>query len=709
MKIFKSRKLSILLALALVLTSFSFTAMAAEGDAATTPAEDFTIIGSTSDIGRLTQVKGLTDKDTDSEYFITTDANYQDELLNKTVLKYSATKYGISSGTWNTAGTEPRIATDTAFANAGFTADKYDYVKIEFNIYIADKSNGLAFRMQRYTPGVTDMGNYCYIGVGGSDFKVGGGSLAGSYINTGLTVGKWNNVVIELGANTTNKDVIFHINGVSTVCETKLPDNTYGFGGGNSSRSVMIPKGYKDKPFEIRLDDFSIVATNTKHIYSNGYLINDFKNRNTVSSKVSAIDFSETYNKKALRVENNYFKTTDGVKEQTPLGGGVGQEAGFILNSLEDGEEHKQDIATLGDLDWSEYKNLRIQFNAYFDYENIIYFRFVRSLDGGETYDKTSNIHVVGVGTPAKPGVADNNTNTANTSGASSGCNYRYREMTPNEWHNVVMELGANKDNKYINIYIDGKKVSHDNKSSNFVNADTAEGFGAVGRYNLVLSLRDTADSFLNAQISDISFTACKSMYTSAAAPEITGVTKAEAAPTTSTVGLSYRVDNENKKITYVKDRDTDGMSVADFKVSNVDYVAPTDSTNTKVIAYNDASKRVAYYTLEEQTDVVLNETRATIVEDGRICIEYDYNNDGTKYTSFKAHVACYKNDALVHLRADTWCNVPEGLSAATYDLSLPKTIEFDKVKVFLWAKANETEPFPINPVIKSAEVDVVK
>lgn len=686
MKLFKSRKLSILLALALVLTSFSFTAMAD-----TAVAEDLPIISAAKNLKDITNAQtGLPD-----EYKIVTDKECVDDTTGRTVVKYSTTKYGAPSGSFNTPGKEPRSRLDTLFSSkADFTnnKEKYEYTRIKFDIYIKNAADGLGFRMQRYSTTDNTLGNECYIGVGGSDFEAGGSATA-EYINTDLKVGKWNNVIIELGTNSTNKDVNFHVNGKSTACETKLPDNTYGFGG-NQNRCILIPKSNKDVSFEIRLDNFSIVLTNNVldfNIHNSDYFTTEvFSDRDkSTCTEESAWDFSTDYNKKAFSV-----KSTNGTD---PLPTGAGSEISFQLvpNSA------NGTSTSLGNLNWANYKNLRIQFNAYLGYENIVLFRTVRSKDGGTTFDSTSNNHVIGVGTPEAPNSTDGK--TANTSGATSGCNYRYREMTPNEWHNVVIELGANKDNQYVNIYIDGNKVTPD--KTVFTNGDEAEGFGTVGKNRCVLAFSDTADSLLDVQISDITLKASDSMYNPAAAPSIDGVVRAQ----DSTAGLSYRVDTDSKAITYVDGRDADGMSLADFKSSNVDYFAPTDATNTKLIAYNAGSKRVAYYTLAEQEAPVLDGVQAEVGEDGRLYIEYDYANGGEEDISFKLHVAYYKNNALVYLRADTWCKMPVGLSAASYDLSMPKSVDYDKIKVFLWGSTGGENPVTIVPVLKAAEIDVVK
>ena len=680
MKLFKSRKLSIVLALVLVLTSFSFTAMAE-----TTVAEDVSIIGSAGSLD-ITNISGVSD-----EYKIVVDKEYEDPILGETVVKFSATKYGAPSGNWNTAGSEPKRRFDQLLAKADYSNDKFTNLTIDFDIYIANATDGVAFRMERFSTDTNALveKTYHYVGVGGAEFTA--GTATYEYINKDLKVGEWNDVVIELGANTNNKDVVFHVNGVSTICETKLPDNTYGFGGANQNRATFVPKGNKGMPFEIRLNNFSVKATNKVHdfnIHNSNYFTTDsFISRSPAKAtctEENALEFSADYNKKAVRIEN---------VSGSGLSGSAGSEVGFQLYPGASSSTN----ASLGGVDWSKYKNLRIQFNAYLGYENVVYLRTVRSVNG--TFDSTNNNHSIGVGTPADPEGSD--TKTVNPGSGSTNCTYKYMEMTPGMWHNVVMELGANKNNKYINIYIDGNIVALENNVTEFANADTAEGFGTVGSNRCLLVFRDTADSFFNGQISDISFTACNSMYTPTAAPTINGVVRAQ----DSTGGLSYRVDTENKKITYVDGRDTDGMSVADFKVSDVDYVGPADN-NTKVIAYNDTSKRVTYYTLSEQTDVVLDGLQAEIGEDGRLYVQYDYTNPNKDEVSkFKLFIACFKDEALVYIGGDKWYEHPYGLSAVSHDLSLPTRTEYDTIKVFAWGSTGGENPVTIIPVLKMAEV----
>lgn len=204
MKLFKSRKLSILLALTLVLTSFSFTAMAD-----TTVADDVSIISTEKNLKDITNIK----KDLPEDYLMVTDKNFVDPLTGKTVVKYSAKKYGAPQGkNWEIAGGEPRSALNGLLAKVeDYSNDKFTNLTIAFDIYIEHATDGLAFRLERYSTETNTLittNGYNYVGVGGSEFAAGSANY--TYINKDLKVREWNKVVIELGANTTNRDVIFH-------------------------------------------------------------------------------------------------------------------------------------------------------------------------------------------------------------------------------------------------------------------------------------------------------------------------------------------------------------------------------------------------------------------------------------------------------------------------------------------------------------------
>ena len=108
----------------------------------------------------------------------------------------------------------------------------------------------------------------------------------------------------------------------------------------------------------------------------------------------------------------------------------------------------------------------------------------------------------------------------------------------------------------------------------------------------------------------------------------------------------------------------------------------------------------------------MLDGIQAEAKDDGRLYVQFDYNNQTEEDDAFKLYVGYYNEDALVYVTANTWCPIPKGLSASSYDLSMPKLTTCDKIKVFAWGNTVVPEgekPLTIIPMIKSAEIEVVK
>ena len=722
MKLFKSRKLSILLALTLVLTSFSFTAMAAEGDV---------VVKTIDTLGTVTNVSNsLSD-----EIKVHTETVY-DEILGQNVTRYASQAFPDKNGTFNTAGTEARQYLVSSSGGQLVDGSK-KYLRIETDIKITNTKDGIGFRMGRYgedgellDAGVNDKGTIIASDniflIGGSEATVSSTSNGFRFYSRTLETGKWHHVVMELGTATDVDTVKFYVDGqqvqmsAATHGNEQVEDENgkvnhptvdtdgtahyvregYGFGGASGNRCVFLPTSYKGLTLDTRLSDFTMTATDTAYDPSTFVAKDELLYKLTASSKYTA----EKYERVA--VEFSDFTTPDFDADYKTATAKITRASGMEdknVNSSPASEFRFSMLSPEGSastpiIDHTKHDILRIMFNVYIkDASNSVYFRTLRTSDG--TYYKTNHNYTFNVGGSAA-------TDPGFTGDAETYHCINYNGLSVGEWHNVVMDLGTggNGTNDQIKIYVDGQSVdflvdeqSVENASFGTIEKDEATksyGFGTYSANFCIFGVKNANKQPMEVYLSDLSVKASNSAHAPAAAPSIDGVPNG---------GFTYRVDTENKAITYVKDRDTDGMSVADFKVSNVDYVAPT-SDNQKVIAYNDTSKRVTYYTLAEQPDVVLNGVQAEIGEDGRLYVKFDYN----KEESFKLHIAYYKNDALKFLRADTWCTMPAGLSAATYDFSLPTTVDYDEIRVFAWRSSGTGTPIII-PVLKSAEIDVVE
>ena len=235
-----------------------------------------------------------------------------DETLKDTVKQFKTEAY--YSG--NTGGNEPRqyLVGDKNVAPSytdlgGITNWKdYGYLRISTNIYIGDSDDGLAFRIRRRNASDdTELAEDIYIGIGGSKFSSGTIQDGYRYIDNSLEVGKWHNVVIELGSNKTN--VNFYIDNKlsintqmkkiankssTTDVITGFPEGTYGFGG-PSNRCVLIPKSANstsngDKPLDLRLHNFSMVATDDAYTPdTNAFYIEDASATITSTGKIAAL------------------------------------------------------------------------------------------------------------------------------------------------------------------------------------------------------------------------------------------------------------------------------------------------------------------------------------------------------------------------------------------------------------------------------------
>lgn len=272
MKILKS--LSLVLVLTVVFSSFAISSFAAD-------AEDKVIISSIDDLPGLTNFK-------------TDDAGKISVTKNGNVLSLTSDSFANGVTNYKNAGAEARyclVPEKGGKLGGDIDWSQYKKLRIEFNILIKDKSNGISFRTQRYdSEGKlvgSDSTNYYVFSVGGETFAQYRPTNSGyTYYtkknstlgNSYISVNEWHNVVIEIGANVGNKDVKFYIDGedksdrinvvlnnkaISTTPKAQIHNDTIGFGGGTKNKCVLIPNGAQNSAFGVSLSGLKMTAANT--------------------------------------------------------------------------------------------------------------------------------------------------------------------------------------------------------------------------------------------------------------------------------------------------------------------------------------------------------------------------------------------------------------------------------------------------------------
>lgn len=274
------KSLSLVLVLAVVFSSFALSAFAA--------VEDRVIISSIEALPKLTN--------------FTVDAGKIIDSKNGNILSLTSDNFANGVDYYRFAGKEAgyRFITGTTqylkLGNIPFASWKdYKNLRLEFNIKIANDTDGISFRTQRFTEPKKvvsgDKDAYYVFSVGGNSMTTASATNSeNGYTyrtvaskNSAISKGEWHNVVIEIGANGVNKEVKFFIdnadvsNNISvykgnTHTNTQKPivadpmkiqDNSIGFGGQSANGCVLIPNGKKGSAFGVELSGLKMTATNT--------------------------------------------------------------------------------------------------------------------------------------------------------------------------------------------------------------------------------------------------------------------------------------------------------------------------------------------------------------------------------------------------------------------------------------------------------------
>lgn len=322
------KSLSLVLVLTVVFSSFALSAFAA--------AEDRVIISSIDDLPALTNFK------VGAEQIIVSE--------NGNILSLTSANFANGEDSYRLAGKEAgyRFITNPnkqflKLGNISFDYWKsFQKLRLEFNIKIANDTDGISFRTQRFTAATTVSGdsNAHYI------FSVGGNKMTTSSVttsadgytyrtaagkNSAISTGEWHNVVIEIGANGENKEVKFFIDNADvsskilvqkgntnnntqtniTVEPMKIQDDSIGFGGVWSNGCVLVPNGKRGSAFGVELSGLKMTATNTDYVSrTEGIYASELKSaKNSETGKIdtSAIVYNLTGEAKNVRFIIGYY------------------------------------------------------------------------------------------------------------------------------------------------------------------------------------------------------------------------------------------------------------------------------------------------------------------------------------------------------------------------------------------------------------------
>ncbi len=658
----KLKKLGLILAVMMVITSISGTVFAEK-------AEDAVIFPSADSLGSVNPASGT------SEENVIVKSEVYDSALCRNVLKFETPSYTVGGGS---VGNEQRIwlidSNGASLGGLNYSNGSYDYLRMEFDIYIEDEYDGIAFRMGRYDSAT---GEFYKTSDGKSlqdfYFAVGGSSYPGSTVTYGYTAvnktldaGAWNHVVMEIGASTDVRTVKYYINNAESEVAIKpvtnkvtgtaveaLPEGTYGFGGSTQNRCVLILRGKSNEHFEIRLDGFSVKATNTAYVPSTE---------------------SELFSKCVYKMENDTFVGRNVVtadKNAAAPHFAAGYKTA-ILHTIPAGSSTKTSAGqepiytmldapgSVGGVDWLKYKNLRLQFNIYIEEStDSLYFRVLRTANG-TAYDKTYQ-YVFNIGGE------DSHIPTI----PATGTNITYKGLSTGRWHNVVMELGANKDNNYIRYYVDGEAVTP--SMTSFTDADTAYGYGGTSTSFAVISMRNKNKAAMNMYLSDFEAYASTTEYNPSndAVPKITDTLRTS----------SFKVDGGSVISASALTPLTKYENI--FAASNADYIG--SATESRLIAYNSGSKRITYKDVTVAEAAVDGKLYAeNIVLKSDTNVRADAHNTSDTAASPKIVVAYYNGTTLADAKLVS-ISMNAGETKYINETVAAPSAAYDRVKAFVW------------------------
>lgn len=265
---------------------------------------------------------------------------------------------------------------------------------------------------------------------------------------------------------------------------------------------------------------------------------------------------------------------------------------------------------------WKNYKKLRIEFNIKIDNDTDgISFRTQR-FTASTTVSGDSNayyIFSVGGKDMIAPLTSSANGYTYRTANSKNSA------ISKGEWHNVVIEIGANGVNKEVKFFIDNADVSNNimvlkgntnnNSATEIVSEpmkiqDNSIGFGGEWAKGCALIPNGKKDSAFGVELSGLKMTAANTDFTPRAGGKITveelkGTENTETAKI-DTSAIVYNLTGETKNVKLIiayydseknlADVKTKEISVANTLVNNVNnaFEKPSAYASAKVFLWTD-------------------------------------------------------------------------------------------------------------------------
>ena len=471
-----------------------------------------------------------------------------DAAMGKNVRRFSSSSYTNQEK----PGYEPRVflagkpKTGTSLGNIDYSTNTYGYVRITTDLYIDNETNGIAFRFARYdstTNAITYATNTDsrYVGIGGSTFAA--SSYGKSYVCNDLVPRKWQRVVIEIGVDSTHRDINFYIDDVKSDSTFELPEGTYGIGtkeGGNYC--IFIPKGTKGKVYDVRISDFTIKATvsgydpatsgftgyavNEPYVFNNdATLTRAEKNNITVETTQAPQIDSEVLAKEVVHLSSEHFANCTGgsyIAVGSNKGNYILEDGAYV--EVENGKGNYIKLsagnymlaqylpvyslvggsnAKLGNVDYSDYTYLRFRFNIFVnDSHNGVILRLSRY--GSDDTTVYTPDYVFGIGASDFANI---------TYSASSAETYQCRQLTVGKWNDVLLELGVKANDSTMRIYINGEEKAISERTDATFGVNNGTGYCGVSANRCAIIPKSSYGEPLDMYLSDVSLTVAKEAY----------------------------------------------------------------------------------------------------------------------------------------------------------------------------------------------------
>lgn len=660
------KKVKILEIILAVMMIFAVTVMPSLADE---PVEDVTItsswIFSAGEFAESAPETGYVKVDSSQVY---------DAAMGKSVRRF----YSSSYTNQNTAGKEPRFFLagkkgPVSLGGIDYSANTYGYVRLTTDLYIDNATNGIALRFARYDSttnelvGTTSTGSY-YIGIGGSSFSAGSGV---SYVCKDLVPRKWQRVVIEIGVDSTHKDVNFYVDDVKSATTFTLAD-TYGIGtkdGGNFS--VFIPKGTKGNVYDVRISDFTIKATvsgynpetsgftgynvNEPYVFNNDATLTRAEENNITVETVQApqID-SEVYTKEVLHLSSNSFANgTGGYTEKTYAN--AGNLPIFSMVSKE---------GKLGGVDYSDYNYLRVRFNIFVnDSHNGVILKLSRYASDNSTVYLPD--YVFGIG-------ASNFSNISYKAGSVE--TYQCRQLTVGKWNDVLLELGVKANDATMRIYVNGEEKAISERENPTFGVNNGTGYCGASANRCGIIPKSGFDKPLDMYLSDVSVTVAKEAY------DIESVVY----PTVECASEDAVAYGSG-----IYTRDSSNITNEILTKVNANYAAVLTDLG-RVVSYNDSYKTFKYYNIVTEGFITRINSADYSGEDTDVNAMI-INVDGN-INAAVLFVAYYKNteDGPRLVKGDIFNEDISNLYNDINETSAKPEGDFDFVKVFMVRDLNK-------------------